>query len=70
MRHYPDLRTAGHTDPRRAKLFELHRQEHRQTEFKCMVEGPETLRADIALALRDQAIRTLRPREPYTPHLR
>jgi hypothetical protein len=31
MRHYPDLQKAGHTDARRAKLFELHRQEQLQT---------------------------------------
>ena len=61
MRHYPDLQSAGHTDPRRAKLFELHRQAQLQTEAGRANSGPEMQRPDIALALRDRAIRTLRP---------
>jgi hypothetical protein len=64
MHHYPDLHTAGHTDARRAKLFELHRQEQLQTEVGRAYPGPQMQRPDIALALRERAIRTLRPREP------
>ncbi len=64
MRHYPDLQKAGHTDARRAKLFELHRQEQLQTGAGRAYPEPQTLRPDIALSLRERAIRTLRPSEP------
>lgn len=64
MRHYPDLHSAGHTDARRAKLFELHRQEQLQTGAGRAYAVPQTLRPDIALSLRERAIRTLRPRQP------
>lgn len=64
MRHYPDLQKAGHTDARRAKLFELHRQEQLQTGSGRAYSGPDAQRPDIALALRERANRTLRPRQP------
>lgn len=64
MRHYPDLHSAGHTDARRAKLFELHRQEQLQTGSGRAYSGPDAQRPDIALALRERANRSLRPSEP------
>ncbi|MBM2322031.1 MULTISPECIES: hypothetical protein [Marivita] len=70
MRHYPDLQNAGHTDQRRAKLFELHRQEQLQTGSGRAYPAPEMQRPDIALALRERAIRTLRPRDPYNSSVR
>jgi hypothetical protein len=65
MRHYPDLQTAGHADPRRRKLFELHRQEQLQTGCGRSYPGQDMQRPDIALTLRDRAIRSLRTVETY-----
>ena len=70
MRHYPDLQTAGHTDPRRAKLFELHRQEQVQTGSGRAYAGPEMQRPDIALTLRERANRSFRTPEPYKSYVR
>jgi hypothetical protein len=70
MRHYADLHSAGHTDPRRAKLFELHRQEQLQTGSGRAYGEPEMQRPDIALSLRERAIRTLRPRQPDVSSVR
>ena len=64
MRHFPDLQKAGHTDTRRAKLFELHRQEQLQTGSGRAYIGSDGQRPDIALALRERANRSLRPLEP------
>jgi hypothetical protein len=60
MRHYPDLQAAGARVSRRARLFELHRQHDVQALLKNAGAVSETLRPDIALRLRDQAIRSLR----------
>ncbi len=70
MRHYQDLQTAGHSDPRRAKLFELHRQEQVQTGSGRAHAGPEMQRPDIALTLRERANRSFRTPEPYKSSLR
>ncbi|MCR9158792.1 MAG: hypothetical protein NXH80_16260 [Rhodobacteraceae bacterium] len=70
MRHYPDLQKAGHTDARRAKLFELHRQEQLQTGSGRAYGEPDMQRPDIALGLRERANRSLRPRDPYNSSVR
>ncbi|MCR9109240.1 hypothetical protein [Marivita sp. XM-24bin2] len=70
MRHYSDLRSAGHADPRRAKLFELHRQEQLQTGTGRAYPEPGAQRPDIALALRDRANRSFRTVEPYKTSVR
>lgn len=70
MRHYSDLQTAGHRDVRRAKLFELHRQEQLQTDSGRVYGEPQSQRPDVALALRERATRSLRPGQPHAtqPH--
>ncbi len=65
MRHYPDLQRAGHADPRRAKLFELHRQEQLQIASERAFSEPMEQRPDVALALRDRANRSFRTVETY-----
>ncbi|WP_439124707.1 hypothetical protein [Marivita sp.] len=70
MRHYPGLQKAGHADQRRAKLFELHRQEQLQTGSGRAYGAPVQQRPDVALTLRDRANRSLRPVEPYDKTVR
>lgn len=67
MRHYTDLRAA---EPRWKRLFELQRQRDVQTLLKDAGEASDTLRADVAMALRERAIRSLRTVEPYKSSVR
>lgn len=60
MRHFPDLRAAGPHDPRIRRLFELQRQSDVQSLLRDAGDAGDQLRPDIALRLRDQAIRSLR----------
>ncbi|HKL46455.1 MAG TPA: hypothetical protein VJ906_09455 [Roseovarius sp.] len=62
MRHYPVLRPAT---PRFQRLFELRKQKDVQDLLQDAGEDVGTLRPDVALALRDRAIRSLRTVEPY-----
>ena len=64
MRHEKDLRPAGLRDTRVARLFELHRQDSLQTGSGRDYAGPETLRADTELRLRERAMRSLRTGQP------
>ena len=67
MRHYPDL---GAGPPRLHRLFELQRQSDVQALLKDAGEVADTLRADVAMALRDRAIRSLRTAQPYNSPVR
>lgn len=61
MRHFPVLLAAGPHDPRIRRLFELQRQSDVQSLLKDAGEEAEILRPDIAMRLKAQAIRSLRP---------
>jgi len=67
MRHYPDLKAAA---PRWQRLFELHRQHNVQTLLRDAGEMPDALPHDVALHLRDRAVRSLRTVEPYISSVR
>ena len=70
MRHYPDLQRAGHADQRRAKLFELHRQEQLQTGSGRAYGEPLQQRPDVDLTLRERANRSFRTVETYKTTVR
>ncbi|WP_439523576.1 hypothetical protein [Marivita sp.] len=67
MRHYPEFRAA---DARLKRLFELLRQRNVQTLLRDAGEVSDTLRPDVALALRERANRSLRTVEPYNSSVR
>lgn len=66
MRHYPVLRPAA---PRFERLFALRKQQDIQGLLQNAGDHVNTLRPDVALALRDRAIRSLRTIEPSKPTL-
>lgn len=63
MRHYSDLRASQN---RFGRLFELQRQKDVQSKRE-VTDARDTLRLDIALQLRDRAIRSLRTPQPSDP---
>jgi len=67
MRHEKDLRPAGLRDTRVTRLFELHRQDAVQTGSGRAYGGPDTLRPDIELRLRERAMRSLRTDQVSEP---
>jgi hypothetical protein len=67
MRHFPDI---GARPSRLHRLFELQRQSDVQALLKGAGEASDTLRADVAMALRERAIRSLRTAQPYTSSVR
>ena len=67
MRHERDLRQAGVRATRTERLFELHRQETLQTGRGRAYPGPEGVRPDIALRLREKAMRSLRSGQSGAP---
>lgn len=66
MRHYPVLRPAA---PRFERLFELRKQQDVQGLLQNAGEPVDALHPDVALTLRDRAIRSLRMIEPSKPTL-
>ena len=67
MRHERSLRHTGSRLTGVARLFELHRQNTLQSQEGRILDTPETLRADIAARLRDQATQSLQPRQVDDP---
>ena len=67
MKHDKDLRPGRVQNSGVARLFELHRQDRLQTGSGRAYTGPDTLRPDIELVLRDKALRSLRRDQSSDP---
>lgn len=67
MKHDKDLRPARSHHSGVARLFELHRQDGLQTGSGRSYSGPDTLRPDIELTLRDRALRSFRTDQSSDP---